>query len=325
METTPRSQNHLGSREHNQIATYKKINESFKKKLVFRFGDDSGFFSEFNNLILAVLYCLDKKIQFVLYSPSDGHLAIKDGWNDYFQPFCAQTKCIFHKLHNERFLMKKVPIKTRLERVILKKHNHIDYFTYELWNYFRSEQFIKKQFNIPQLSINGNLLSATKIVIEMLWKYSDNINMLVQRKILEFELPNHYVGLHIRGGDKTREATIYSPDQYMMLLQKHTQLRDIFVLTDDYCNVSYLRAKYKTYRFFSMCKKCEHGYDFAEFLKLGKNIQLREYVKLLASMDILRKSEIIFGSYKVNPGMFLGMSVGERFIGIDSDRWLVQW
>ena len=48
-----------------------------------------------------------------------------------------------------------------------------------------------------------------------------------------------------------------------------------------------------------------------------------EYVKLLASMDVLRAATVAFGSYRTNPGMFLGMCMGTRFIGIDSDEWVL--
>ena len=65
------------------VAAYAKLNNSFSKKLIFRIGVDSGYFSNYNNLILAILYCLKHKIKFVLYAD---HLlfAFQDGWSDFF-------------------------------------------------------------------------------------------------------------------------------------------------------------------------------------------------------------------------------------------------
>lgn len=50
------------------IDEYKEVNESFKKVLIFKIGINSGFFSEYNNMILAMLYCLENRIQFKLSS-----------------------------------------------------------------------------------------------------------------------------------------------------------------------------------------------------------------------------------------------------------------
>ena len=47
---------------------YQKVNEKFESVLVFHVGESAGFFSEYNCMILVMLYCLQHKIQFKLYS-----------------------------------------------------------------------------------------------------------------------------------------------------------------------------------------------------------------------------------------------------------------
>mgnify|MGYP007022378464 CR=1 FL=1 len=49
------------------IETYRRINKSFTRKMVYHVGVDSGFFVEMNYMINAMLYCLSKDIQFQLY------------------------------------------------------------------------------------------------------------------------------------------------------------------------------------------------------------------------------------------------------------------
>ena len=39
------------------LSNYIKLNKSFRRTLVFRMGDSGGFFSEYNGMILAMLYC----------------------------------------------------------------------------------------------------------------------------------------------------------------------------------------------------------------------------------------------------------------------------
>lgn len=62
-----------------------------KDKLIFHLGHSAGFYSEFNNMVLAILYCKQHSIDFRLYS-ADANFGIRKGWRDYFLPFCAEKK-----------------------------------------------------------------------------------------------------------------------------------------------------------------------------------------------------------------------------------------
>lgn len=84
------------------LSQYTKLNNSFKKKLVFRLGMEAGFFSEYNNMILAMLYCLEHKIKFTLYS-KDANFGYNEGWNDYFLPFCEDVYHPVLKKYNHRY------------------------------------------------------------------------------------------------------------------------------------------------------------------------------------------------------------------------------
>lgn len=42
------------------IPTYQKINNSFRKRLIYHSGIDCGFFVELNYMLNAMLYCLEK-------------------------------------------------------------------------------------------------------------------------------------------------------------------------------------------------------------------------------------------------------------------------
>ena len=43
---------------------YQALNRTFRKELIFHLGSDAGFYSEFNNMILAIIYCLQYHIKF---------------------------------------------------------------------------------------------------------------------------------------------------------------------------------------------------------------------------------------------------------------------
>lgn len=53
----------------NDLATrYRLLNSSFKKTMIYHIGIDAGFFTEYTYMLHAILYCLQHKIQFKLYS-----------------------------------------------------------------------------------------------------------------------------------------------------------------------------------------------------------------------------------------------------------------
>lgn len=67
------------------LCRFRRLNERHEKQLLFRLGSQAGFFSEINNMLLAVLYCLRGNIRFVL-SSKGGTFGVRNGWTDYFAP-----------------------------------------------------------------------------------------------------------------------------------------------------------------------------------------------------------------------------------------------
>lgn len=55
--------------------------------MIFHLGIDAGFFTEYTYMLHAMLYCLQHKIQFKLYS-DDANFGWEKGWTDCFVPFC---------------------------------------------------------------------------------------------------------------------------------------------------------------------------------------------------------------------------------------------
>lgn len=82
---------------------YKELNDSFAQTLVFKVGANSGFYSEINNMIFAMLYCLDNKIKFKITS-LDANFSNAKGWQEYFIPFCEEYNSVFHSKYNHRFI-----------------------------------------------------------------------------------------------------------------------------------------------------------------------------------------------------------------------------
>ena len=56
----------------------------------------------------------------------------------------------------------------------------VDYFTYSLWDQFRSKKMMSTRFVIPELSIDGDLQEACSILINYTWKYNSFTNEKVE-------------------------------------------------------------------------------------------------------------------------------------------------
>ena len=81
------------------VKKYKQLNNSFSKELVFHLGIDAGFFAEYSYMLHAMLYCLEHRIRFKLYS-ADANFSYSKGWTDYFKPFCEEVHEHFHHKYN---------------------------------------------------------------------------------------------------------------------------------------------------------------------------------------------------------------------------------
>ena len=122
------------------INQYKKLNSTYKKKLVYRLGSEAGFFSEYNNMILGMLYCLKYKIRFELYS-KDANFGYKNGWEDYFLPFCEDNLNRGNQKYNVRQDIYNLGRRFKIKKDIFKFFAGIDYLTFELWPKFHNKIF----------------------------------------------------------------------------------------------------------------------------------------------------------------------------------------
>ena len=303
------------------LKCYAELNNSFpKKKIIYRLGVEAGFFSEYNNMILAMLYCLKNKIHFVLYS-KDANFRYEQGWADYFIPFCKEDFFPYQR-HNPRVA---VPSKRYDPRVILHhilRHN--TFLTFELWNSFHNRTMETQHFCIPELGIDGGLQEACKILTHLTWQYNENTKKVIEECVTSLNLPEKYIGFHIRAGDKTSEADLWNNLNYVEKAQKYSDLRTVFISTDDYQIIESFQDQFKDWNVYTLCGKEEKGYFHQDFLKKDRNDVREDRIRLFASMDILSRSELFVGTFSSNIGMFLGMRMDPtKAYGVDLEKWQI--
>lgn len=302
--------------------TYEEINNSFKKKLVYHLGSDAGFFSEYNNMILAMLYCLKHKIKFELYS-KDANFAILKGWKDYFLPFCEETEITLHSKLNYRHPQNN-GLTNKIKRFFFKLFTRTNYLTSELWNNFHNKDFENEYFDIPALNIKGYTQEASNKLINITWRYNIQTENSINKIISQINIPEIYLGFHIRSGDKFIEHEEINVSKYMELAIQHSDIRDVFVLCDDYKVMIELRQRYSDWNFFTLCEENENGYKHSDFIKLNGEVKQRSLHKLFTSMDVLSNSQLFIGTFSSNPGMYLGMRMEkEKVKGVDLEKWTI--
>lgn len=300
---------------------YYALNKSYKKKLIFHLGADAGFFSEYNNMILAILYCLTNKIQFVLYS-EDANFGYKKGWCDYFLPFCDETRNSFHKKYNFRdydFFQKKLNKIDRVKIKIYKSLYKVDYFTQDLWLSIRNRNQENKVYNIPEIGIiNNSLREACQKLIFLTWQYNIETAPIVTSKMESLKLSQEYLGFHIRRGDKHIEQDLIGISSYLNKAEVISNTKNAFILTDDYKVITETKKLYPKWNIYTLCNESETGYEHTQLKKENKSTIKEVHLNLFASMDILSHSKYFVGTFGSNPGMFLGMKMGaQNSLGID--------
>jgi len=321
---------------------YYHINCSFTRKVVFRVGLDAGFFSEYNNMILAMAWCLKNKYQFQLYS-YNANFGFENGWTDFFIPFCTEKFNRFHFKYNHRpypygknkyypffvrvlfkFNLLKVKFDYTPPFQLIKRRLGIgDLLTQDIFALVRSQN-TTEEIEIPELGFKDNLRSLCKYLTQVTWKFNIETQLCIDEMINALNLPDKYIGFHIRGGDKLIEYPKMLSSSYINKAEKISDTRSAFVLTDDYRIINDLKVNYPTWDFYTLCQPDEIGYYHSEFLKLSLIERKKSYIRLFSSMVINERASHFIGTFSSNPGMFLGMRMSPKHChAIDFDEWQI--
>lgn len=322
------------------LTKYKKLNNSFKKHVVFKIGDDAGFFSEYNNMILSMAYCLRNKIQFKLFS-GDANFGYDKGWADYFLPFCKEIKSDFHSKFNFRHckegnfrpayrkilfrlkIIKQVGTDYPLYFQLKRKFGLAPLLTQDIFEHARVQKS-NENFQIEALEFNGNLKELCKQLTELTWCFNERTKDEIQKLIKTLNLPKEYLSFHIRGGDKIKEYKLILPTTYIEHAKIFSDIKNAFVLTDDYRIIEELKSKYPAWTFYTLCKNNERGFYLNEFRKLDNKTKKAQHLRLFASMQLLEHANHFVGTLSSNPGMFLGMKMEtEKCHGVDFSEWKI--
>lgn len=263
------------------LLAYRNVNEAFRRRLVYHIGKDCGFFVELNFMLDAMLWCLNHRIQFQLYS-EDANFGTGTGWAEYFLSFCPEVHEPFHHRYNfhktptwkhiiQCSIRQKKPqllpwkLKSIVRACIARL---LSFMTYHEWVFLSQDVNIAPltRYVVPELRIDADYLEAYGMLARMIWRLQPEMLSHKAEVTKTLILPNLYSGIQIRGGDKITESTLIGGLPIMGRLQPSAG-EHVFVLTDDYRLFDEISQHYPRVYLHTLCQPTERGYYHQQFSK----------------------------------------------------------
>lgn len=344
---------------------WRKLNASFKKKLVYRLGDSAGLFSEINNMFFAMVWALDNKVRFELCSQRSN--LGDEGWNDFFEPFTGE-KCSEFLVRNNRRFVSDIKGYDKKKVMAEKKKEKIDFLTQDIFKrFFENRAFAEKVFDFPELGIAGGSFAAAAGLARAFYRLNAATETAVRhlaatrlRMVLfhgsgafeaengagtgsglagSGELPEKYIAVQMRAGDIRKEAAwrrqgLLGAAPYARKIREMCSgeglagVRTVFAFADDFRLVEELAAALPEFRVYTLCGEEERGFDYEAFMAQDAEARRRGILKILANVELCRGSLRFIGTRVSNPSWFLRLIMPEErvtFVDCRRLKWQLQF
>ena len=303
---------------------------------------DFGFFSELNNMLLAILYCrmLDK--EFVLSSRYA--IVFHDrGWRDFFEPFCAETDSRILHFLDSRPLGSSGGLRSRLHAI--DRYVRRSLLTHVVRPLFYPgvdvlcQHWDALRAQVPAPSDAGPaavvpapqprdgqpdpcpLREALRTINREVWHFNDATAGSVETTIGRLALTPLYGALHIRRGDMCDAVQPIDELRYIERLEQVACLQDVYVATDDYRCVEVIRRLRPAWRVSSLCPKTMRGYFPEDFDRLPADERRCRTLLLLTETEIMRRAHVFVGTYSSGIGTYQGIARDRHTYGVDCAQW----
>ena len=344
---------------------WRKLNASFKKKLVYRLGDSAGLFSEINNMFFAMVWALDNKVRFELCSQRSN--LGDEGWNDFFEPFTGE-KCSEFLVRNNRRFVSDIKGYDKKKVMAGKKKEKIDFLTQDIFKrFFENRAFAEKVFDFPELGIAGGSFAAAAGLARAFYRLNAATETAVRhlaatrlRMVLfhgsgvfeaengagtgsglagSGELPEKYIAVQMRAGDIRKEAAwrrqgLLGAAPYARKIREMCSgeglagVRAVFAFADDFRLVEELAAALPEFCVYTLCGEEERGFDYEAFMAQDAEARRRGILKILANVELCRGSLRFIGTRVSNPSWFLRLIMPEErvtFVDCRRLKWQLQF
>lgn len=289
-----------------------------------------GLYSELFNLCLADVYAQKRHLALKLNTWL-WNSRVDKGWQDYFEPTVACSNSplsaqdrvytnekpwigkiyynpkAFYSFYFRLFL-------NQLYRCLHPTH----LLTKDIFSDMRSEQFVHDVLGKDAFSM---MLESFR----RLYVLNDETSELIRQRKKALKLPESYIGVHIRRGDKitTHEMNDIHLDRYVnAILQYKSVSSNIYIATDDTSVVDYIQQKTAGQHFniFYNFQNKSQGFDEQTFNQASKEARREETLNVLLDMDVLVHSSFFIGTYTSNLSRVVPFFLGlDRCVSLDND------
>ncbi len=246
-----------------------------KRTFLYIVWGGAGFCSEMNQILLAFAYSVATKRRFLIYSRA---------WNygnfaDYFN---LPSTNYYPQSINRIFLVEDNRKNDLIDHLITTRVGT------QLKKFWLATRLVQ---SIP----------IKRRVAHYLWKSMSNetFKFIETHRIRNL---SNYIGIHIRKGDKKREARVIPLNKYIKgierILQKNKAIQQIFVASDDHNVVKELRQLKPTWNFVSIYDNNHqingrNGHFQGQFNRLSRQQKLNETRLFMCELQMLVNSEYV--------------------------------
>lgn len=291
-----------------------------KKRIIYSL-TTRGFFSELNNLVLAKVYADWHGMELVI-NTKNWNARIKEGWNDYFKNTLA--------CRND-FFTAQLKIYSKEKPWIGKiYYNPKEFFTFYFYYYanfvyslFHPHTELAKEVFAKMCSVKfvkgalgRDCLVRFSLAFRELYQYNARTEAEIARKKRRLGLPQRYMGVHIRRGDKIISGEMEKIDigAYISEIEKRKYIcRHVYIATDDLSSIQQLKEALLPKGFYLYYNEAggQQGFDEKTFNGKGKDERYADTLNVLLDMDVLIHSCFFIGTYSSNLSrvvpIYLGM------------------
>lgn len=288
--------------------------------LIFSLGR-RGFFSEINNMAFCYIYARRRNYNFVVNS-FFWNCRSRKGLRDYFDIPFAETTNLFSAQLLRTMNDSQVGVLRKCAFSFLKAFNRLYLLTHSgvilassVFSEFRSPAFL-----------SSITYGEYKEALTTLFKYSDEVKDIIERRKQDLGIDQNYVGVHIRRGDKitTGEMQNINLERYAQTILS-SNYKTAYIASDDLNVVNLLRENLssKGIRIFSSPKLKENGFVEMAFNKKHRNERVEETLNLLFDIEMLANSSYFIGTFSSNLSRVIPVFVGiKNCVSLDLD-WFV--
>ena len=173
------------------------------------------------------------------------------------------------------------------------------------------------------LSLSNTSIEVCRDLMRYMWRFNKRTNGTVAQVIGEVRLPERYVAIHVRRGDKASEVALQSLQKYVDAV-KILNTSNVFIATDDGGVIETLRemlAPRKVY--FTTGSEERRGHSQLKLNQAGMKRNYMKTITLLAELEIIRRADYFVGTFSSNVGRLahiLREGDARTSISLD-DRW----